>query len=343
MAWEVKAIPELNGYTVEWAEPNNYYLSRKNMIFHTNDLTKPFEKIAKIDAPFWRETTSNIRLAQRLLRFSITNILLLGENEIFISFDKSVGVIRNGEYKTLSGLKRPCRIMRSACAVDKNGKVYFGEYLANKERVEMHIYQFEKGTDVIEPVYTFPANSIKHIHGLYYDEYSDSMFCLTGDRAEECQILRSTDGCQTFNIIGQGDESWRAMSILFDKDYFYYGTDAEFLDNYIYQVNRKTLERKRLGEVNGTVFYSKKMGNELFFTTTAENSPSQKENAAAIWHLSENLDLKKIVSFEKDRWHSTLFQFGTIHFPILQNIESELYFYLVGVKGDNCTYRLVKQ
>lgn len=341
MNWTVEKVPELRGYTVEWAEAGNFYLSRGNTIFHSQNLKPPFTKIAVIDAPFWKQTVGGIsRLAQRLLRFQVTNVIPLTPQEIFVTFDKSVGIIRSGKYSALKGLTRPCRVLRAACARDAGGDIYFGEYLANDERGEMRIYRFSQGAEEVETVYVFPPGSIKHIHGIYSDNLTNSLYCLTGDDEKECRILRSTDGFQTLEIIGEGDETWRAVSILFTENSFFYGMDAEFRINHIYRINRDSLERKSLGEVSGTVFYSKKLGDNLFFTTTAENAPSQKENVAALWWVDEGEKVQKLAAFEKDFWHPTLFQFGTIHFPYQNLLEKELYFHLVGVKEDNQTFRV---
>ncbi len=340
MNWTVESVPELRGFAIEWAEEGNFYLSRRNVLFHSENLKPPFKKITVIDAPFWKQAASNLRLAQRLLRFMVTNVIPLKNGDLFVTFDKSVGIVKNGKYQGLQGLMRPCRVLRAACAIDKNGDLYFGEYLANDERGEMRIYKYVQGADSLEVVYTFPANSIKHIHGLYADEFTDSICCLSGDNEKECQIIRSFDGFQNTEIIGAGDETWRAVSILFDKENFYYGTDAEFRSNQIFKLNRQNLERKNLGEVDGTVFYSKKLGEDLFFTTTAENAPSQKENVAALWQVNSVGKCETLIKFEKDRWHQTLFMFGTIHFPFVNKLEKELYFHLVGVKEDNQTFRL---
>jgi hypothetical protein len=340
MDWTVENVPELKGYTIEWAEEGNFYLSRRNILFHSETLKPPFKKIAVIDAPFWKQTASVSRLAQRLLRFQVTNVVPLAGRDLFVTFDKSVGVVRNGEYKELKGLARPCRVLRAACARDENGDIYFGEYLANDERGEMRIYRYANGGDKIETVYTFPKNSIKHIHGIYFDEFTKSLYCLTGDDEKECQILRTSDGFQTTEIVGQGDETWRAVSLLFNENAFFYGMDAEFRANHIYKVSRESLERKSLAEVNGTVFYSKNLNGNLFFTTTAENAPSQTENVAALWQVDENDSCRKLISFKKDSWHPTLFQFGTIHFPYRNTLENELYFHLVGVSEDNQTFRI---
>ena len=340
MNWTVEKIPELKGYTIEWAEKGNFYLSRRNALYQTENLKPPFKKIAVIDAPFWKQAASALRLAQRLLRFQVTNVLPLDGGDLFVTFDKSAGIVRNGKYRALQGFARPCRVLRAACAKDEKGDIYFGEYLSNEERGEMRIYRFAMGGDALETAYTFPENSIRHIHGIYFDKYTKSLFCLTGDDENECRILRSFDGFQTTETVGQGDETWRAVSILFDENSFYYGMDAEFRANHIYKVERETLERKSLGEVNGTVFYSKQIGEHLFFTTTAENAPSQTENAAALWLVDESEKCRKLVSFAKDSWHPTLFQFGTIHFPYQNNLENELYFHLVGVREDNQTFRV---
>ncbi len=339
MNWTVDEIPELCGYTIEWAETGNYFLSRRNVVYSSPDLKPPFKKVATIDAPTWKQAASNFRLAQRLLRFMVTNVVPLANGDLFVTFDKSIGVVRDGAYKELSGLARPCRVLRSACALDDGGDVYFGEYLANDERGEMRIYRYQPGGDAVEVAYTFSANSIKHVHGVYFDAFTDSLVCLTGDDDSECRIIRSRDGFQTTEVVGEGDETWRAVSILFDANAMYYGMDAEFRSNQIFRLDRTTLDRKALGEVSGTVFYSKQLGESLFFATTAENAPSQTENVAAVWHVTPEGESHEIAKFHKDRWHGTLFMFGTIHFPYA-NKTDELYFSLVGVKEDNRTFKI---
>ena len=340
MNFTVEQVPELRGYTVEWAEEGNFYLSRRNVLYYSSDLKPPFKQVAVIGAPGWKQLASSFRLAQRLLRFLVTNVIPLSNGDLFVTFDKTVGVVRDGRYQELTGLARPCRVLRSACAIDDRGDVYFGEYLANDERGEMRIYRYTPGHDAIEVAHTFPAGSIKHIHGIYSDPFTDSLVCLTGDEPDECRMIKSSDGFRTTEIIGKGDETWRAVSILFDERSMYYGMDAEFRSNHIYRFDRETEDRTSLGEVNGTVFYSKKLGPELFFATTAENAPSQTENVAAIWNVTPDGTCREIAKFYKDRWHGTLFMFGTIHFPTVNKLADRLHFSLVGVREDDQTFLL---
>lgn len=339
MEWKIERVPELTGYAVEWAEPGNFYLSKRNLVFHSENLKPPFKPVATISAPRWKALVSTFRLAQRLLRFMVTNVVPLSNGDLFVTFDKSVGIVRDGRYKELPGLERPCRVLRAACALDDKGSIYFGEYLANTERGPMRIYRYKTGDDRIETVHTFPAGSIRHVHGVYFDKFSDSVFCLTGDDENECQMLRTDDEFKTVETIGSGDETWRAVSMLFNERSIFYGTDAEHRDNNILELDRKTKARRDLGTVNGTVFYSKQLGNDLFFTTTAENAPSQVENVAALWKVTSDGECSQLAKFEKDMWHTSLFQFGTIHFPYTNRLDQELYFQLVAVKGDNRTFR----
>jgi hypothetical protein len=340
MKWIVESVPELKGFAVEWAEPNNFILSCRNQLFHATRLQPPFKRIATIDAPFWKQALSRFRPGQRLLRFLVTNVIQTARGDLFVTFDKSVGIIRDGKYQPLAGLARPCRVLRSACAVDSSGDIYFGEYLTNAERGAMRVYKYAPGRDALQIVYTFAPRSIRHIHGLYFDPFTKAIFCLTGDADEECRMLRTFDGFQTIETVGQGDETWRAVSLLFTAEALFYGMDAEFRANHIYKVARQEARRTSLCEVGGTVFYSKQLGTDLFFTTTAENAPSQKEMVAALWHIDEEETCRQLSSFKKDRWHPTLFMFGTIHFPCVNKLTNELYFQLVGVEGDNQTFRI---
>lgn len=340
MNWIVERVPELEGFAVEWAEPNNFILSRRHLLFHSTRPQPPFKQIATIDAPLWKQALSRSRLAQRLLRFLVTNVIPLPDGDLFVTFDKTVGIVRDGKYQALAGLERPCRVLRSACAVTDTGDIYFGEYLTNNERGAMRVYRYTPGADALQIVYTFAPRSIRHIHGLYFDEFTKAIFCLTGDTDEECRMLRTADGFQTIETIGQGDETWRAVSLLFTEDAFFYGMDAEFRANHIYKVERESGARTSLCEVSGTVFYSKRIGTDLFFTTTAENAPSQREMAAALWHINEAGECRNLISFKKDRWHPKLFMFGTIHFPCGNLLADALYFQLVGVEGDDQTFRI---
>lgn len=340
MNWAVEEIPELRGYVVEWSEPGNYLLSRRNVIYRSADLQPPFERLAEFPAPLWRKSAALSRLGQRLIRFSCNLVMPMASGEIFVSFDREIGVARKGILTKLRGLERPCRILRSGAATDRDGRIYFGEYLGNPAKEAVHVYRYTPGEDAVEIVHTFALGEVRHVHGIYRDHHDEALVCLTGDAPNECRMLRTRDGFSTIETIGAGDESWRAVSALFTKNAIYYGTDAEYRTNSIYRFDRPTRGRSEIGKVSGTVFYSAAFGDGKFFATTAENAPSQVENVAAIWCVDDKKELTQLVSYPKDRWHTTLFGFGTVFFPHTASPLTRLLFSVYATIGDARTFEI---
>lgn len=341
MNWQVVEKPELRGYVVEWSESGNYLLSRRNVIYHSPDLKPPFESIAEFPAPSWRRSVARSRLGQRLLRFSVNVVLPLKNGDIFVSFDREIGVIRSGKVELLAGLKRPCRILRSGAAEDQEGGVYFGEYFGNPDKEKVNVYRYTPGEDRVEVAHTFAPGEIRHVHGIYRDGFDESLVCLTGDADSECRMMRTRDGFVTIEAIGEGDESWRAVSALFSEEAIWYGTDAEYRANTVYRLDRATGHRQEAGQVSGTVFYSKEFGGDRFFATTAENAPGQAENVAAIWCVGSDDSLRKIVEYPKDTWHTTLFGFGTIFFCGGPSELSHLFYSLYATEGDSKVFEII--
>ena len=340
--WSVAEEPALAGYQVEWMDPDGLVLSRRDRLFRTKDPARGAEPIGAFPAPAWKSGAARLRPLQRLLRFFVTNVLALPDGRTFVSFDRGVGVLTGGRIHPLEGLARPCRILRSACAV-RDGSLFFGEYLANSERGPMRIYRLPPDALRVEVVHTFAAGEVRHVHGLYADPYTDSIWCLTGDRGGECRIMRSEDGCRTFSTIGAGDESWRAVSLLFTESALYYATDAEFERNVIYRVERRSGVRDVLGEVDGPVYYTRSVGGDLFFAVTAELCPSQIGRSATLWRLEEGGRPAPLVSFEKDRWPAGLFMVGALHMPNGPGAPDHFYLSGVGLGGaDDRTYRVTR-
>lgn len=347
--WDIVPETTISGYTIEWAEPNYFILSRREMLYEACSLNSHVTLLGAYPCAFWKSRAALFRLFQRLFRHMYYNVLKLPDESVFLTFDRSVGLYSGGNIRLLTGQMRPCRVLRSGCAVDKNGVVFLGEYLDNKQRSPIRIYQYVQGSMQIEVVYTFPANSIRHIHGIYSDPYTKDLWCVTGDYGNECRILRTPDSFRHLEIIGEGDESWRCVSLLFAENALYYATDSEFQQNRIYRIDRKTGKRDELANLDGLVYYSYALGEDLFFGVTAELCPWQKGSAhkgrsASLWHVSEDGNIQKLIAFEKDHLSVKYFMPGTLHFPRGPGLLTTFYFHCVGLNGtDNLTYRVSKR
>lgn len=345
--WRVAPVPALRGYTVEWLEPGRVFLSRRNRIYQAAGPTEQPELVGEIAAPLWKRVASRVRLGQRLLRFLVYNLLPLTKDTLFITFGRQVGLLSNGRYQALDGIVRPCRVLRGGCALDASGDVFWGEYVSNPDRGSIRAYRYRPGDNGAEVVHTFDPGEVRHIHGIYRDPYTDLLWCVSGDRADESRIVRTGDSFRTFETVGEGDESWRTVSLQFTPEAVVYATDAEFQPNELCRLDRRTAARTTQAELDGPVYYSHAVGRDLFFATTAELCPSQKAPVASLWHVSDATGVSRILSFTKDLWRrrstATLFMPGTLHFPLGPGLDRETYFSAVALEGvDDQTFRLYR-
>lgn len=329
---QLETFKGLDGYTLEWVDRDFYILSRRNEIFISEKLMPPFRLIGKVPASLLISNAARWRLIQRLTRFFIYNVIVLRDNCFFVTFQKEAGILDHGKYTPITGFVRPSRFLRGSCAVDSSGGIYLGEYLPNTERGPMRIYRLAPDSTHVHVVYEFAPSTIRHIHGIFFDPFEKAVWCTTGDLEGECSISRTLDGFKTREVLGQGDETWRAVSLVFTADAIWYGMDAEFKQNYLFRLDRKTLQRTQVAKVDGPVYYSKAIGQHLFFGVTAEGCPSQKQNAAALWYVGPTGSAEEIGRFPKDRFNN-YFMPGTLHFPLGPSRENKIDFYCLGLKG----------
>ena len=268
------------------------------------------------------------------------NVMPLSNGEILTTFGRSVGVIcARGAYRPLGGMTRPFRVLRSACAVAEDGSVLLGEYLFNADRTPIRIYRYTPGSANVDVVHTFRAGDVQHVHGIFRDPFAPGLWCTVGDRPAECRILYSTDQFRTHTVFGAGDETWRAVSLQFTPDALFYGMDAEFQKNFIYRVDRKTGRRDTVTGVEGPIYYSACLGNDLFFAVTVEYCPSQEGNSASLWHVDAVSGVAtRVAQFQKDRLPVHWFLAGTIDFARTDGSRPEIYLRTTALSPDNSVF-----
>jgi hypothetical protein len=341
--WQATAEPALRGACVEWLEPGYCLLSRRNQLFEARDPLAAPRKLAEFPAPALRRIGSRLGLLRRFLRFYFYNTLRLADGSFFVSFHKSLAVLRDGCCTPLAGLRRPCKILRGGCALAGDGNVYFGEYILNDARdCEVHLYRHVPGSGCVDVIRTLPVGFTRHIHGIFWNPHEQALWALMGDRGHECRVLRSRDGLASFETVGEGDESWRTVSCLFRRDATYYATDAQFEANHIFRLDRVSGRRDALGEIDGPVYYAHAVGDDLFFASSAELCPSQRgRRTASLWHVDAADNCRRVATFEKDVWPVLLFLAGSISFPRGPGLAGETYFSTTALRGaDGATFRL---
>jgi hypothetical protein len=313
--WRAEQVVELAGHTVEWAEPADYILSRRETLYQGREPKAPFNEYGRMPLSPSLRIGSRVELVRRALRLDYYNVLRIGDEQLFVTFNRSVALVTPEGTRPVTGLVRPFRVLRGGCAVAGDGSVLFGEYVIMRDPGPLRIYRLEPGSGRAEIVHLFPAKFARHIHAICVDPFDESIWCLTGDHMEQAKVLRSADGLEPFTTIGTGNESWRAVSIQFRSDAVYYASDSQVRQNWIYRIDRTSGERTEVAPVDGPVYYSHRVGDDLFFAVTAERGARRQGSRASLWHLDRDDRCGLIASFAKDRWWVDHFLPGTLSFP----------------------------
>lgn len=343
--WTLRPLPGLHGFCVEWAEPGELLMSRRHRLYRAAPSPAPPEPWLTVPAAGWRRLAARSRLAARGLRFAFYNVLKVSKDRLFVGFDRALGIVQDGQYRALAGLRRPCRVLRGAAAVEPDGAVVFGEYVPNRDRREgIVVYEWPGHGDRVEVIHRFEPGAARHVHGIFRDPYEPSLWCLTGDRGGECRIVRSADRFRTCEVVGGGDETWRAVSLQFRPDAVYYAMDAEFRQNHLFRIDRATGRRDRLADIDGPVYYSHRVGDDLFFGVTAELCPSQRGRSAALWHVSPADDAAPIAAFDKDAYSPRYFLPGAFYFPAGPGLGGRSFVHAVAFRhADETTFALTPE
>lgn len=279
----LREIPWLTLYGVGYHTDDHLIVHRRNRIYKTIGKGEPLVEIGRIPLTFLESILILFRLGQRFKRLVFYNIFPVSGNCYFVNFANRIGYIENGTYTEINGIINPCKILNNGAAVDDNGDVYFGEYFLNNEREkQVHIYKFNVAGKKIEIVHVFPSGVVRHVHGIYKDHYTGYIYIATGDRDHECSIFYTKDLFATLQTLGTGDETWRTVSILFTPTHIYYGMDAEFIQNRVFSIEKKTGIRIEMGQISGPVYYSAMLNEHPVFIVVAELCPSQQDSSVSV-------------------------------------------------------------
>lgn len=316
-----------------WVSRQSQYLVKKNKVFCSKN-GRYWASFFELPVNFVTTLLLSVPLVPRLLRLGIHHFVAANDKEVIL-FNKSL-------YKASKGsLQLPAPIVGSRplflCHVD--GNFYYGEYRGNKEGTPVHIWCDEIESDAWYSVWTF--NNVRHVHGVFYDEYTSSIWVTTGDSNEEAAIWNTEDNFKTLEKVVSGSQQVRAVQLLFTSSHVYFGSDAPDEKNFIYRMHRDGSNVEQLQEVSSSVFYGCKVGESLFFSTAIEPSKVNKSRAAEVWRSDNGKEWYLYTSFKKDLFSMKYFQYGQVLFPSGKGDDKYLYCYLLATEGHGKTIKFL--
>lgn len=286
-------------------------------------------------SPVWKVAGTS-RLARRVLRLDKSTAAFNHRRDgVVVLYRGAIWLFDlNDQRLKQTGELRQCRnVLHGGFATTESG-LFFGEYGKNSERATVPIWRSRDDGKSWEVVYEFAAGSVRHVHGVHWDEFDKRLWVATGDFDGECQILVSDPSFDDFEILGDGSQAWRAVSMFFTKDKVTWGMDSPLARCQIQEFDRATKTIRPLRSVPGPVWFSKALTDGVnILQTTVEIGDSIESENSHLYVSRDLLEWNEIESYQKDRWPMPYFKFGVVAFADGPQTSEDFVIFGEGLKG----------
>ena len=227
---------------------------------------------------------------------------------------------------------------QGAC-VTPDGTVFFTEYLLNPKRD--HAIRLWRSMDngmSWQVMKEFEPGDIRHLHFVKWDVYAQCLWMGTGDYGEngaENRLYQSKDNGETWRLVGQYSQDWRAIGVCFTKDYLYWGTDAGSCPDTVHfvRMDRRTEKLEILDDMEGPCHGCGSYADgRAFFSTGVEGGENEKDNIARMKMLRDDGKLQTVWECKKDCL-PLIIQYGVMRFPLGTDNCTRVCFTTMGLKG----------
>lgn len=319
----------------------------KSLAFYVVDLTNgERELIGKLPTCAKKKALSCFRLTERLFRLEPKCAARLDEYRFVVCVLSKLWVLDVQKRSVIKLIE-----MRHGYSVlnfcERDGFVYWGDYGANPNHDEINIYRLDRDLN-ISIVYTFPRNSIRHIHGIIKD--GDGFIVMVGDNESQAGIYRVNGDWAEVKPWKTGEQKYRAVvGFPFDGGLLY-ATDSVESENHLRLIGAEGDERD-LVTINGSCIYGCETKDYFIFSTTVESHEGggwrkllSNELGGGIKSLyvhiiavgKSDLNIRILKKSRKDIWPIKLFQYGMAVFPKRQEKSIDgVWFYNIATKKND--------
>ena len=278
-----------------WATRGRHVLAR--------DGDGPFRPVVRVSV-FSGASAERLPWLAQAARWGVHGLLPLDSGALLaVTRGRLVRRAPSGRWRTtmaLSGWHRPTR---NGLTIDGRGRVWLAQYARNRARAQpMQLWRSDDDGLSFAPALTLPAGDVRHIHFVAHDPVDGATWCGTGDRDAECRLYRSADGDGGFELIGGGDQRWRAVGLALLADAIVWGTDAgrdrPDYGNRILRMCRKTGQIEELGRLSGPVHgVTSTADGDVLLSTGVEGGGGERSERVQLWLGRGGRDFRPLTSF----------------------------------------------
>lgn len=296
---------------IHYVSPNWLIASRGRTLFISYDSGGSWIRWCRLPVSYFNLLCASNRWGARLTRREIHRIINVNEHYLACFGFGKIYLIKKetANVEVIGAIKgsRPLNV----CSDGRH--IYYGVYTGNEERkpIDLFVYSIDEEKGSIH--HTF--RDVRHIHGVFWDQYEFKLWATTGDLDHESTIWCFNNKERPEKVVS-GSQQTRAVDLLFTEKAVFYATDAPHERNYIYRLDRESKDIESLQAVRGPVFFGRKITDWMFFSTIVEPSGVNRTDAVELWASGDQgSSWKKVNEFKKDIGHMKLFQYGQIKFP----------------------------
>lgn len=318
-------MKHLANYKAHWIiSDGNAIVSKRSTVYKYDYRNNSFEKIIKLKYSNYFSGLVNRGILERLLRGGIHHILKIDRTYI-IFFDRSIITLLNSKIQSVYNVET-CKRPLNICINPVNKHIYWGDYVAGRERMPINIYRSKNKGKSWEIIYTFQPGIIRHIHNIIYDRFQNHYWILTGDTDRESGIWMTND-FKEISPIFYGSQKFRATSLIPLNDGLIIPTDTELEENHIqyYSYSDKTLNA--IKKIPGSSIDAIQINGISFISTMVEPSPINKSKYVKLYGSLKNKKWYELLSFKKDILPGKYFQYPLINLPNYENNYTSDHYY----------------
>lgn len=325
-----------------YQEPDRIWVAKGMKFFAIDYSGKRISKVFRVGGLKDRVLSCH-RLSSQLLRIGLHHLLPLKNGNILVTAKRKTYILNpDGKVINIFQGYQGNKPGHQGVCVTPDGTIFFAEYLLNPKRDhEISLWRSTDNGLSFQVVKTWPKGDIRHLHFVKWDEYEKCLWLGTGDYGEngaENRLYRSADNGDSWELIGQYSQDWRAIGVCFTPDSLLWGTDAGSCPDTVHfiRMDRKTREIEILqdfeGPCHGCASYK---DGRAFFSTGVEGGENELDCFARLkeWKSGQ---CETVFKLKKDFW-PLIVQYGVMRFPLGSDNCDKVVFTAMGLRhGGEC-------